>query len=238
MLNKLIRLNRDDLWVCCGVPAGIFLVIHIISLFAVRFSGEGTSLLLSGAILPIVCGIVILFVTPGHVCVTFPQAVQFGQTRRRALGLTLSLVLFQALCSMGLAALLTVVERAIFPIIWKWVSGAQVVAIGRESAAFLPPGVPRSQGLTIEDFSLGWRWFLLIALGALVLGFIIGAVIQRYGGRGGWVLYGLWMVFFICFRFLPWKQYTIVDWLVPLLLLLAAGGLIWSVRSLLQATIR
>ena len=70
------------------------------------------------------------------------------------------------------------------------------------------------------------------------MGFIIGAVIQRYGGRGGWVLYGVWMVFFICFRLLPWKQYTIVDWLVPLLLLLAGGGLVWSVRSLLRATIR
>ena len=110
MLKKLIRLNADDLLLCGGVIGGAFLLLHIITAVAVRLSGEGSSLLLSGILLPITAGILILFVSASHVAVTFDQALRFGQTRRRALGLSLGVAGFEALFTMGLAILLSLIH--------------------------------------------------------------------------------------------------------------------------------
>ena len=56
MLKKLIRLNGSDLLLCGGVVGGTFLLLHIVTAIAVYFSGEGSSLLLSGILLPFVAG--------------------------------------------------------------------------------------------------------------------------------------------------------------------------------------
>lgn len=57
----------------------------------------------------------ILVVTATYLAITFDQMVRFSLTRRRALGLLMGMAGAQALCSMGLAALLTWVERATAP---------------------------------------------------------------------------------------------------------------------------
>ena len=190
-LKGLIRLNLDDLTLCGGVIGGIFLLIHIITALAVKFSGEGTSLLLSGVILPIVAGVLLLILSSGHVLLTFVHAVKFGQTRKRALALTLGQVAAEALFAMGLAAALNWLERTIAPGFWKWLSGAKMVATGRESAVLIPEGYSRLEVLQIEDFSLVWYALPLIALGCVAVGLILGALIQRYGSKGGWFVWGL-----------------------------------------------
>ena len=107
MLKKLIRLHISDLWLCLGVVAGLFLIVNGI-IAAVLLLSEGTSSvpLPSGVALPIAVGIMTLAVTVSHVSISFVQALQFGQSRRRALGLMLSLVLLEGGCSMALAAAL------------------------------------------------------------------------------------------------------------------------------------
>lgn len=243
MLKKLIRLNADDLLLCGGVIGGVFLLLHIITAVAVRLSGEGSSLLLSGILLPITAGILILFVSASHVAVTFDQALRFGQTRFRALGLSLGVAGFEALFAMGLAVLLAWLERLFAPHLWLWLSGREYIVMDE-----IPP-IPvtgwsageaalRAQQLFIEDFTLDWWWFLLIALGCMALGIIIGAMIQRFGGKSLWVFWAVWML--VCFspQLLPWKQYTIVDWLFPLLGLMTLGALAWSVWSLLHAVVK
>lgn len=242
MLKKLIRLNADDLLLCGGVVGGVFLLLHIITAIAVRFSGEMSSLLLSGILLPITAGILILFVSATHTAVTFDQALRFGQTRRRALGLTLGVAGFEALFSMGLAALLTVPERFFAPTLWMWLTGAEAVSWGELPKIPVGPDAPMlslpSSTLFIEDFSLAWWWYPLIALGCMALGIIIGAMLQRFGGKSLWIFWAIWML--VCFspQFLPWKQYTIVDWLFPLLGIFVLASFLWSIWSLLHAVVK
>ena len=240
MLKKLIRLNLDDMGLALGVVGGFFLVIHLGTAVVLCFFDHGnSSLLLSGVVLPIVSAIVILMIAWGHTLSAFTMAVKFSQTRRRSLGLTLGLVGFEAACSMGLAALLTLLERAAAPRFWMWLTGADGLSIGRGGHSFLLTA--GDNPLLVEDFSLAWWWFPLLAAAAIVLGIIMGALILRFGQRGGWVLLVLWMA--LCFspQLLPWDA----SWFTfPWQYMAVGGGIIalaclsWSVRYLLRAPIK
>lgn len=120
MLKKLIRLNLDDLWLTVGVVGFFFLLIHLGTAVVLHFffASEHSSLLLSGVVLPIVSAIVIAILSLGHTMLNFTTAVKFSQNRRRSLGLTLGLVGFETTCSMGFAALLALLERAVAPRFW------------------------------------------------------------------------------------------------------------------------
>ena len=241
MLKKLIRLNLDDLWLTVGVVGGIFLLLHLGTALILYFlaADERSSLLLSGVVLPITSAILIAILSLGHILLNFTSAVKFSQNRRRALGLTLGLVGFEAACSMAFAALLTLLERTAAPRFWMWLTGAQGLDLGRGGQHF--PVLPGADPLLVEDFSLAWWWFPLLAIAALLLGLIMGALILRLGRRGSWVLLVLWMA--ICFspQLLPWEA----SWFTfPWQYLAVGGGIIalaclgWSVRYLLRAPIQ
>lgn len=241
MLKKLIRLNLDDLWLTVGVVGFFFLLIHLGTAVVLHFffASEHSSLLLSGVVLPIVSAIVIAILSLGHTMLNFTTAVKFSQNRRRALGLTLGLVGFEALCSMGFAALLALLERAVAPRFWMWLTGADGLSIGRGGHSFLLTA--GDNPLLVEDFSLDWWWFPLLAAAAVLLGIIMGALILRFGRRGSWVLLVLWMA--ICFapQLLPWDA----SWFtLPWQYMAVGGGIIvlagltWSVRYLLRAPIK
>lgn len=237
MLRQLIRLNRGDFWLTLGGVGAVFLLVHLVTAGALLWTGENRSLMLSGIVLPLVSGVAILFVTVANVVVTFVQGVQLGAARRRAAGLTLGLVGVHAAGSIGLAALLTLLERKLAPVLWRGITGAQAVAVGRESAVALPQGLPPGQVLEIEDFALPWVWFLIIALLAVVTGVVIGAVVQRFGQVAVWTIWAAWMAFVVVWQLLPWKYAAIVDWLVPSLGSALAVGLVWSAWSLLHAKV-
>lgn len=241
MLKKLIRLNLDDLWLTVGVVGFFFLLIHLGTAVVLHFffASEHSSLLLSGVVLPIVSAIVIAILSLGHTMLNFTTAVKFSQNRQRALGLTLGLVGFEALCSMGFAALLALLERAVAPRFWMWLTGADGLSIGRGGHSFLLTA--GDNPLLVEDFSLDWWWFPLLAAAAVLLGIIMGALILRFGRRGSWVLLVLWMA--ICFapQLLPWDA----SWFtLPWQYMAVGGGIIvlagltWSVRYLLRAPIK
>ena len=124
MLKKLIRLNINDLWLCLGVVAFFFLATQVIT-GAVLLLAEGVHSvpLVSGVALPIMAGIMTLVVSISHTSVSFVQALRFGQTRRRALGMMLSMALFESACATALAAALAWVERTFFPALWLSLSG-------------------------------------------------------------------------------------------------------------------
>ncbi len=240
MLRKLIWLNLDDLWLTFGVVGVFFLLIHggtaAILLF---FDSGNSSLLLSGAILPIASAFVILMISLGHTLSSYTLAVKFSQTRRRSLGLTLGLVGFEALCSMGFAALLTLLERAAAPRFWLWLTGTDGLDIGRGGQTVTQ--IAGANPLLVEDFSLAWWWFPLLAVGTAALGLMIGAVILRFGRRGGWTLWGIWMVCCFAPQLLPWEAHWFT---FPLQYLGAAGGvfalacLAWCAHYLLHAPIK
>ena len=180
-------------------------------------------------------GLMILVVTATYLAITFDQMVRFSLTRRRALGLLMGMAGAQALCSMGLAALLTWVERATAPMLWKAISGAASVTLERSGQVIPELGSTAAAeavpSLLVVDMYLEWWWYPAIVLAAIALGLIIGGVIQRFGGKGGWFLWAIWMaVIFGGFVFLK-------D-LVPLMVVLLAGSLVWSVWSLLHAVVK
>lgn len=239
MLKKLIRLNLDDMWLALGVVGGIFLLIHVVTAVILHFffESEYSSLMISGVILPSTSALVILMISLGHTLAAYTLAVKFSQTRRRALGLTLGLVSFEALCSMGLAALLALLERAIAPRFWMWLTGADGLSIGRDGHSFLLTA--GDNPLLVEDFSLDWWWFPLLAAAAVLLGLIIGAVILRFGRRGGWTIWCIWML--CCFVPQLGGATLLSDWLeylTVLAVLFVAGLFVWSVWYLLRAPIK
>ena len=92
--------------------------------------------------------------------------------------------------------------------------------------------------LFVETFTLDWYWWLLAFVVGLCGGLIFGAFIQRFGAKGGWIIYGAVMVPVLLSQVLPWEHYQITDWLFPLLGVLVLAGLIWSVWSMLHAVVR
>ena len=242
MLKKLIRLNLDDMWIALGVVGGLFLLLHLGTAVVLHFffASEHSSLLLSGAVLPITSAIVIVILSLGHSLLNFTTAVKFSQNRRRALGLTLGLVGFEAACSMGFAALLALLERAVAPRFWMWLTGAQYMTIWR-SGQVRQDDSSWATTLFVENLSLDWWWFPLLAAAAVLLGVIMGALILRFGQRGSSVLLVIWMA--ICFspQLLPWDA----SWFTfPWQYLAAVGGIFgvaclgWSVWYLLRAPIK
>ena len=229
--KKLLYVNRDDLALYAGVLGGVFLVTHIITFFAVKFSGEGSSLLLSGAILPVVAALFLLITTGGHVQMTYLHALRMGQTRKRAFTLSASIVLLEGAAAMTFAALLTLLERAFAPSFWMWLAGAKEVAIGRENILVYPEGYVRGDTtlLAIEDFTLAWYWWPLLLLGGIALGLIVGAVTQRFGSRGVSFLWAVYFTAIIGWNALPWRTHEVTNVLIPALVVLVAAGFIWSV---------
>ena len=76
----------------------------------------------------------------------------------------------------------------------------------------------------------------LVAVAAIALGLIIGGVIQRFGGKGGWFLWAIWMA--VIFGDSLFGGFVFLKDLVPLMVVLLAGSLVWSVWSLLHAVVK
>lgn len=244
MLKKLIRANLDDLFLCCGVVGGVFVLLQLAIGAVMALLKPDSSLMISGVFLPITAGLLILVVTISHVGLSFVQAVQYGQTRRRALGLALGLTGFETLCSMGLAAALAALERTLAPTLWKALSGAQYLQVGPipprpEPGPNVPLDLAWQSTLVVEDFTLDWWWFLAIPLLCMAAGLIIGALVQRFGGKGGWIVCCLWMVYIFGQQFVSRGAFTAVfSWMLPLVGGLLVAALAWSVWSLLHASVK
>lgn len=256
MLKKLIKFNWDDFALLGGAAAGMFLLAQIVTALVLLFFRDrmGHVVLLSGVILPAVMGFVLLFTSLGHFMLTFDLGVRFSLTRRRSLGLTVGVAGLQALFAMAAAGLLARLEEALMPRAWKVLSGAQALDIsvlGREpgGAARAPepgaalPAPPQVPTLEADIIVLRWYWYLAIALGALALALVLAALLSRFGQKGMWILWGIWMA--VCF--LPqlpiwsdfWSSSRVpFPLLLPLAVLFFLGVLAWSVWQMLHAAVK
>ena len=251
MLRKLLNLNRNDLLLYLGIIGGTFLAAQIVTACTLIFSDARGIPMVSGIILPITACVLIAFAGAANVGVSFGQALRFGQTRRRALGLTAGMTAVQGAAVMLLSLLLTALERLLLPALWLALSGAERLMWGE-----VPPlpavweGTDQgwqalldelSSTLYVDFYLLDWWWYLLLPLIGLLAGFIIGAFLQRFGGRGAWVIWGIWMVLTFAPQLLGYNVLMIGHWgwwTVPLIAALVLAGLIWSVWSLLHAVVK
>lgn len=236
MLKKVIGLNLDDLLLYLGVEGGVFLLTQIIIGAVMVVAKPMDGILISGITLPIIAGILVLLSGVVHVAVTFEQALRFGQTRRRALALTMGVMTFEGICALGAAALLALMERYLCPPLWVFLAdrGHWVVDYPGDWGAL-------EDCLVLNSFCLDWWWYPVILLIGVGGGLIGGAIIQRFGTKGAWVLWGIWMV--ICLgpqlmgnRMMligDWNQYTIGAGIV-----LGIGCLVWSLWSLSHAVVK
>ena len=247
MLKKVIALNLDDLWLVWGVPAAAFLLVHLITAGVLVFFHAGSSLMISGALLPVCSAIVMIMVTVAHVGVSFFQALRFGQTRRRALVQSMGLIAFEGGCSLAAAALFTALEHWLAPRLWLLLTGCQAVEWGIGGVVVPDPALDVStalepaRALLIEDFALDWWWFPLLTLFGILTGIIISAIVARFGRRGGWTLWALWMA--CCFG--PQLVGTqavlaedLLQWTAVVIGISALAALIWSFHYLLRAPVK
>ena len=235
MYWKLLRSCWDDFAVCAGVLAGFFLGAHIITAVVLAFFSDGTSLMLSGTLLPIISGFLVVIYSISYSGFQFSHLVRFGCTRRRALALTLGLEGAASLFCMVLSALLTGLERLAAPALWQAITGSDGVYYGIDGWVALDETSPNA--LFVELISLPlWSWFA-IAIGGVALGTLCGTILQRFGKKGMWVLWVLWMA--ACFV----PQIFDLHQLVTLPMLGTGGGLVlvlafgWSVWYLLRAPV-
>lgn len=265
MLNKLIRANLSDLWLFIGVEGGVFLLVEVIIGCVMFFARPVDGISVAWIMLPIVAGFVALMAVTGHAAITFDQALRFGQTRRRAMGQFLGLSCFETAFGLALAVPLCALERFVCPFLWARLAGLDGWVLGRTGsmpAAPIPdiPGMDMAPGrcfvstagdivplpehtLLVKDFSLDWYWWLLIFAAALAVGIVIGALIQRFGQKGLWVIWGFWMVLMLAPQLLRWELFDSLNRFSPLFFpvvmgVFAVGLLIWSLWSMLHAVVR
>ena len=99
-------------------------------------------------------------------------------------------------------------------------------------------GVPVSKKiLLIEEFTLDWYWWPLIFGASIVIGVIVGALLYRFGSKGGWVIWGICVAPMLLSQLLP-KGILTAGWLIPLLTVLLLAAFLWSVWYLLHAVVR
>lgn len=240
--KKLVKLNLDDLLLYLGVEGGLFLLIQIIIGCVMHFGRPDTSVTVACVIFPIVGGFTALVAGIAHVGISFDQALRFGQTRKRALGLILGLMSFQAAFALGLAALLAAVERFLCVPLWVKLAGMNSWVMGNimpvPEGTMVNGALVSEKTLIIETFTLDWYWWLLIFALAVAGGTIAGAVIQRFGSKGGWIIWGICMAPVFLGQLLPWETYEINSWLFLALGVIFVAGFLWSLWSLLHAVVR
>ena len=258
MLKKLIRLNLDDLLLYLAVEGGLFLLIQIIIGCVMHFSRPETSVTVSCILFPIVGGFTALIAGISHVGVSFDQALRFGQTRKRALGLTLGLASFETAFALALAAVLAAAERFLCVPLWAklagmngWVMGGSGVMEFAASPGHDAPITGKvfenmagelvplpEKTLIINTFTLDWYWWLLIFALAVIGGVIMGALIQRFGSKGGWIIWGICVVPMLLLQIFPRELVSSAELVVPVLAVLFVAGFLWSLWSLLHAVVR
>ena len=242
MMKKLIKLNLDDLALYLAVEGGLFLVIQIIIGCVMYFARPETSVTVACVLYPIVGGFTALVAGISHVGVSFDQALRFGQTRKRALGLTLGLCAFESAFALALGGLLAAVERFLCPPLWAKLAGMDGWTSG--AIFFMPEGTTvngelvSGKVLLIKDFTLDWYWWLLIFALAVGGGVIVGAVLHRFGGKGGWFIWGICVVPMLLLQIFPQELVSSVELAVPVLAVLFVAGFLWSLWSLLHAVVR
>lgn len=265
MLKKLIRSNLNDLWLFTGVEGGIFLLVEVIIGCVMFFARPVDGVSVAWIMLPLIAGFVALMAIIGHAAITFDLALRFGQTRRRAMGLFLGTSVFESAFGFALAAALSALERFICPALWARLSGLDGWVLSRGSGVMIPP-VPDVPGMDVEpvrmfvsidgvvtplpehtllirDFTLAWYWWLLLFAAALIGGIIIGALVQRFGQKGLWVVWGLTMIPVFLSQFVQSELFDRLSWFNPMFFplltgLLAALLLLWALWSMFHAVVR
>lgn len=224
MLKKVLKFNATDFAAIAAAGCGLFLVIQIIINTVMLTVKPDTVPTLCGILVPVILGFILLIFFINNLLVNFDFLLRCSVTRKQALGSVMVLLVLEAAAAVVLSLVLGQADRL----------------IARAWAAARPE-------LTVEEFFLPPVWGMALGYAALLLlGLIAAAFVQRFGRRGFWVLWGVWMVFAFGINLVDWdalgERLSFFSSSLPLvavptaLALLAAGA--WSVRQMMRATVR
>lgn len=221
-LKKVIALNKGDFILILSLTAGIFLVLQLVIAVVMVVLKPGEGVRISGPSMVFASVIMMLVLTLAGLLVNYPQALQFGCTRRRGLLLNAGLLGVEYLATVALVTAATLIEQYLCPPFWKALAGRNVDLV-----------------FFLDGIQPPW-WLVLVApLGGVALGLLISAVIHRFGRVGGWTLYAIWMAVMLGQSFLPWAEHWwTAPWLYPAVWVLVLAALAWSVRTLLRVTVK
>ena len=242
-LLSLLRLEEERfLWMVKAL-VGIFLVWEGIVCAVMFFIRPEESIFITGAMLPPMGLLALIYLLSNFVLVDFQNGVRMGCTRRRMLGLTLKVCALQTALIGALCALLIFLEYTVFFQLWALLAGRPGAILMNEApgGGQLWEPIWDTGVLRVEDFSaLPWWAPPLILIGGGLAGFFLGAFGQRFGTRlSVWLPLAIYWCLFLMPSLLPDTYEEIFSLLqFPLALLLLAVGALWGVWSLLHAVIR
>lgn len=224
MLKKVLRFNAGDFAVIALVGCILFLIIQAVVTVVMLAVKPDTVPTLCGILIPVILGFILLIFFINNLLVNFDFLLRCSVTRKQALGSVLALLALEAVTAIAVSLVLGQADRL----------------IARAWAAARPE-------LTVEEFFIPPVWGMALGYGALLLlGLIAGAVLQRFGRKAMWVLWGGWMALALGINLVDWDalvgRLAILSGSLPLiaipvaLVLLSAA--VWSVRVMLRATVR
>lgn len=215
-MTSILRCDRFDFRLYLLIPLGIFLLCGLINT-AVGLLGVESTFVFLPVFLLLACTLLGLCAGVSVVLFTFPLAVSFSVSRRRALGAVAVYLMSTWAVLAVLSTALTLLDR------WYVYTAMPVLFPGLE--VFGDP-----------LYELGTSYLIAAAALGVVAGFLGGAVVLRFGRKGGWSLWGIYMAAFLFREQIAWEALAAawVCWLFVLVLLLALAVwclLRWDVRT-------
>ena len=215
-MTSILRCDRFDFRLYLLIPLGIFLLCGLINT-AVGLLGVESTFVFLPVFLLLACTLLGLCAGVSVVLFTFPLAVSFSVSRRRALGAVAVYLMSTWAVLAGLSTALTLLDR------WYVYTAMPVLFPGLE--VFGDP-----------LYELGTSYLIAAAALGVVAGFLGGAVVLRFGRKGGWSLWGVYMAAFLFREQIAWEALAAAwaCWLFVLVLLLALAVwclLRWDVRT-------
>lgn len=207
-MTSILRCDRFDFRLYLLIPLGIFLLCEVVNT-AVGLLGVESTFVFLPVFLLVACILMGLGAGLSAVLSTFPLAVSFSTTRRRALGAVVFYLLAAWVVLAGFSSVLILLDR------WYVYTAMPVLFPGLEVLG--DPLYEVRDSIFISATALG-------TLG----GFLGGAVVLRFGRKGGWLLWGIYMVAILFREQIAWRAMAAAwpYWLCVLVLLL--GLAVWS----------
>ena len=204
MLKNAIKMNLEDLWPFLAVEGGFFLLYEIIEAIILFVGKPDTSGAIAGLIV-LAMGIMMnLFVGGCYPVLNMDMLLRYSVTRKTALFATLGTMTLNMTVSMTFAALLGWVDHFIAR---AWVSALPWV-VDVESVE--PPL---------------WAYFV-VGLGVVCLAVGAGAVLQKFGRKAFWILWGTWMLLIVGFNIVDWHVLDTLN--IPMMAVAAVAACLVS----------
>lgn len=178
MLRQLItdlKLNKQEFLVTFLMELGGFLFGVILVNIIMRVDDDPGSWFCMGTLLALVMGLVMLFFLGGFgYSGEFQLALSMGRTRGAFMGSYALRLVLRAIAAYAAVLVFYRVELAIYPVLF-----------------------PAYENEVAFTFLTDWRLILPGIVGLVVLTMFLGAMFGRFGKKGMWVFYVLWL--FCCF---------------------------------------